>query len=126
MAHGRSTDTAQAEQPGRLSVTATTTDGIHVLTVAGEIDHHTGDQLRQALDITGTTRPHVVIDMSRVTFMDSSGLASLLNAQRRLTRAGRKLSLIVSEGPVARILQTTRLDTTFALADTPTQALDLP
>ncbi|WP_309062435.1 hypothetical protein [Streptomyces sp.] len=37
MAEGEVANSKQAEQPGRLSVVATT-DGIHVLTLAGEID----------------------------------------------------------------------------------------
>ncbi|MEU7428763.1 hypothetical protein [Streptomyces sp. NPDC040750] len=52
MAEGRRTDTGQAEQVGGLSVVTTATDGIRVLTLAGEIDHHTGDQLRRALNVT--------------------------------------------------------------------------
>lgn len=38
MAEGEVANSKQAEQPGRLSVVATTTDGIHLLTLAGEID----------------------------------------------------------------------------------------
>jgi stage II sporulation protein AA (anti-sigma F factor antagonist) len=50
----------QAVPTGRLSVTASTIDRIRVLTVAGEIDHDTGDILRPALDPSGTPSPRVV------------------------------------------------------------------
>ena len=110
-----------------LEVEVIDRDGARILELSGEAEMATVEPLRAALAAATTeVDGPVLVDLRKVTFMDSSGLASLLNAQRRLTRAGRKLSLIVSEGPVARILQTTRLDTTFALADTPTQALDLP
>ncbi|MFE7909908.1 hypothetical protein [Streptomyces albogriseolus] len=49
MAEGRRTDTGQAEQVGGLSVVTTATDGVRVLALAGEIDHHTGGQLSRAL-----------------------------------------------------------------------------
>ncbi|MFJ5560756.1 STAS domain-containing protein [Streptomyces sp. NPDC093250] len=67
---------------------ATVTDGIHVLTVAGEIDHQTGGTLHQALNVSGTARPRVVVDLARVTFMDSSGINVLIIAHRALTEAG--------------------------------------
>ncbi|MEU5366711.1 STAS domain-containing protein [Streptomyces sp. NPDC005925] len=105
MAHGRSTDTAQAGQPGRLTVRATTTDDIRVLTVSGEIDHHTGDHLRQALDVSDTARPRIVIDLSRVTFMDSSGINILIVTYQTVTEADGWLRLAAPTDPVLRILQ---------------------
>ncbi|MEU5314044.1 STAS domain-containing protein [Streptomyces sp. NPDC021562] len=45
-----------------------------MLTLSGEVDHHTGDTLRQALDASDTLRSRVVVDMHQVAFMDSSGI----------------------------------------------------
>lgn len=65
-----------------LSVAATTTDGIYVLTVAGEIDHYTAPPVRQALDLSRLgSPPRVVIDLRQVTFMDST-LGALRVAER--------------------------------------------
>ncbi|MEA2167525.1 MAG: anti-sigma factor antagonist [Solirubrobacteraceae bacterium] len=113
--------------PVDLEITPIERDGGRVLELTGTIDLDTVPALRDALAETLEHRDGpVVVDLRKVEFMDSGGLAALLNAQRRFTRADRKLSLIVVPGPVARLLETTRLDTTFALADTPTQALELP
>ncbi|MER6469651.1 STAS domain-containing protein [Streptomyces collinus] len=54
----------------------TATDGIRLL--AGEIDHHTGDTLRRALNACDTPGRRTVLDMRQVTFMDSSGINTLL------------------------------------------------
>src|SRR4051794_3637205 len=89
-----------------------------VIEVRGEVEIATVEPLRAALAEVQNAKGPVVVDLRAVTLLDSSGLATLLNAQRRLTRAGRKLSLIVVPGPVARVLEVTRLDTTFALANT--------
>ncbi|MFC8095428.1 hypothetical protein [Streptomyces sp. NPDC057301] len=43
------TDTENTEQPGQLSVISTAGAGVRVVTLRGEIDHHTGGSLRQAL-----------------------------------------------------------------------------
>ena len=54
-------DTGQAEQPGQLSVVSTATDGIRVLTLAGEIDHDTGQALRQAGASVATLRANAAL-----------------------------------------------------------------
>ncbi|WP_342748779.1 STAS domain-containing protein [Streptomyces phaeoluteigriseus] len=61
------------QQPAGLSIVSGTTDGICVLTLAGEIDHHNGDKLRQVLDVPDHVRSRIVVDLGRVTFMESSG-----------------------------------------------------
>ncbi|MEU0333825.1 STAS domain-containing protein [Streptomyces sp. NPDC006193] len=123
MAEGRMTDTGQAEQAGGLSVVATATDGIRVLTLAGEIDHHTGDRLRHALDVTDAARPRIVIDMSRVTFMDSSGINILINAYQAVTDAGGWLRLAAPTDSVHRVLQLVGVDDVIACRPTLHEAL---
>ncbi|MFF2205502.1 STAS domain-containing protein [Streptomyces sp. NPDC058145] len=123
MAEEEVPETEQAVQPEQLSVVATATDGIHVLTVAGEIDHHTGDVLSQALDLSGTPRPHVVVDLRQVTFMDSSGINVLIVAHRALTEAGGWLRLASPTGAVLRTLQLVGLDTVIDCHETLPQAL---
>src|SRR4051794_28699747 len=82
-----------------------------------------GLRLRLAEALERGTGP-VVVDLTDVTFIDSMGLSALLNALRRLTRAGRRMLLSTDEGPVLRLLQMTRLDSTFPLYDSPEAALD--
>ncbi|MEU9924931.1 STAS domain-containing protein [Streptomyces griseoluteus] len=113
----------KAVQPEQLSIVATTTDGIHVLTVAGEIDHHTGDMLAQALDLTGTLRPRVVVDLRQVAFMDSTGINILIAAHRALTESGGWLRLASPTGVVLRTLQLVGLDTLIDCHETLDQAL---
>ncbi|MFF5030259.1 STAS domain-containing protein [Streptomyces collinus] len=80
MSEGEMTGTEHAGQGGRLSVVTTATDGIRVLAPAGEVDHHTGDTLRDALAARDMARPRIVVDLRQVTFMDSSGINILLAA----------------------------------------------
>ncbi|MFC8588347.1 hypothetical protein ACFUGD_27895 [Streptomyces sp. NPDC057217] len=51
------TKTGKTDPPGRLSAVVTATDGIHAVSLTGEIDHSTGDALRQALAFPGASRP---------------------------------------------------------------------
>ncbi|MDT9686213.1 STAS domain-containing protein [Streptomyces sp. TRM76323] len=115
--------TEQAEQPDQLSVVSTTTDGVRVLTLAGEIDHHTGDRLRRALDTSGVPRPRVVLDLGRVTFMDSSGINLLIAAHHAVTGAGGWLRLAAPTEPVLRTIRLVGLDTVIDCCPTLHQAI---
>ncbi|GAB2895922.1 hypothetical protein GCM10027074_74370 [Streptomyces deserti] len=119
-------DTERAEQtprPAGLSVVSTTTDGIRVLTLAGEIDHHTGEQLSTALDVSDTARPRIVIDLRQVTFMDSSGINILIAAHQAVTAAGGWLRLAGPTGSVMRILQLVGVDALIDCRPTLREAL---
>jgi anti-sigma B factor antagonist len=108
-----------------LSITARRTGAGTVLELHGELDLRTVPKLR--LHLTEALQCHagaVVVDLVDVTFIDSTGLAALLNALRRLTRAGRRLVLACAEGPVWRMLCLTRLDGTFAVHESAAAALD--
>jgi stage II sporulation protein AA (anti-sigma F factor antagonist) len=123
MAESEMADTGQAEQPGQLSVVSAATDGIHVLTLAGEIDHDTGQALRQALDTSGTPRPRIVVDLSRVTFMDSTGINIFIAAHRTLTAADGWIRLAAPTEAVMRTLQIVGVDTVIDCRETLRQAL---
>ena len=115
---------ATAEGGAGLRVDVEHHGAARVLVLEGPVDHHTVPRLREHLaaavqDGDGA----VVVDLTHVTFVDSSGLAALLNALRRLTRAHRRLLLSAAEGPVLRILRLTRLDSTFAVHATAADAL---
>ncbi|MFI8194107.1 STAS domain-containing protein [Streptomyces sp. NPDC085946] len=115
----------QARQPGGLSIAVTATGDIRMLTLAGEIDHHTGETLQQALDITGTTRPRIVIDMRQVAFMDSSGINILITAHQHITQAGGWLRLAEPTPSVRRVLQLVGIDQLIDCRDTLRHALTL-
>lgn len=103
-------DTQRGAQPGQLSVMITATDGIRVITAAGEIDHDTIEPLRQALQAPSLPRPRIVIDMHQVTFMDSSGINTLIAAHQAVTAAGGWLRLAGPAGSVMRTLQIVGVD----------------
>ena len=58
----------------------------------------------------------VVVDLSDVRFMDSTGLALMLNAARRLTRRRLGFAVVCPEGPVRRAFDIAGLDACIKLA----------
>lgn len=77
-------------------------DGAHVLVAQGELDIAGTPQVLDALP-EHIARP-VIFDLSGVTFMDSSGLRSLLNVRQACENAGQQLSLARPSDAVLRVL----------------------
>ncbi len=98
-------------------------DDLTVVSVGGEVDLDTASQLGDhALDAVRDTSPHVVLDLTGVTFMDSTGLKVLLAIQRRADLAGGSFGVAGPSRSVRKILALTGLDQTFAIYDTVDEA----
>jgi anti-sigma B factor antagonist len=89
----------------------------HVVTLRGEIDAYTAPSLRldlrRLVDDEGATL--VVVDLSAVTFLDSSALGALVGTLRRLRERGGRLRIVSPHSPAARIFEVTGLDAAFDL-----------
>ena len=88
-------------------------NGVVVVAVAGELDAYTAPKLRQAVveALAGRT-DRLVMDLSSVRFIDSTGLGVLLGVRRRLPAPG-QLRLVVTSVSVARLLSITGLHNVF-------------
>ncbi|MFE9688017.1 STAS domain-containing protein [Streptomyces sp. NPDC006285] len=97
----------------RLSIEHHTHDGgIRVVSVKGELDADTCPLLEAALrPEDGPQPPHVVVDLSGVPFMDSSGITLFTVAYRTLTNTGGWLRIAAPTTPVQRVLNIVGLDT---------------
>ena len=91
--------------------------GQTVLAVAGEIDTQSADELRGKVDELDVSHRTLVLDLHGVEFVDSSGLGALLGIKKQQDRGGGRLVLARMSAPVARILQITRMDGVFTVAD---------
>ena len=97
----------------RASVTIpeSTGAGYTVVELAGEVDATNSDELYDVLESVVLQRPRLlVVDLSALTFMDSTGLRMLLRSSRELDQQGGVLALASPQVSVARVLQLTRAD----------------
>ncbi|KOV77811.1 hypothetical protein ADL03_41435 [Nocardia sp. NRRL S-836] len=90
-----------------LNVGSDVQRGWRVLAVAGELDIDTVPVLSARLD-ADVTGKHAVLDLSMLQFMDSTGLALVLDWHRRLAESGGQLRIAAVQVPVMRL---------FTLAD---------
>ncbi|NEB78656.1 STAS domain-containing protein [Streptomyces sp. SID14478] len=112
------------DEQGWLRVTQTCRSGVTVITVRGEIDHDTAGPLRLALSAAGDEAvPRVVVDLSGVTFMDSSGLNTFLTAYARFSEAGGWLRLAGPQGSPLRTLRLLGMATVLRCSATVDEAL---
>lgn len=85
----------------------------------GEVDLTTAPQLRESLmtAVNGVEKSSVIVDLSRVDFIDSAGLALLVEARKKLSPEGRTLSILLTPGrQPERVLKLGRFDTIMTLA----------
>lgn len=99
-------------------------DDMPVLDVVGEIDIYTTPQFKEAVSAAiDEGKPGIVINMSQVTYMDSSGFGTLLSATKRLRPINGALYLSGCNDAINRMLQITRLNTIFGIYATEDEAL---
>jgi anti-anti-sigma factor len=92
---------------------------VHVVSLRGQLDLASAGAVRDALvQIAGST---VVVDLSDLRFLDSSGIAALLSARSQIMQGGHGFQLRGAHGIVRRVLEVTGL--AFLLAD-PVEAAD--
>lgn len=73
--------------------------------VEGEIDLATVDELKAAIDFAfDDSADRLVVDLTGSSFMDSTGLKTLVMSNRRFEDAGRSFAVAVTAGPVARLI----------------------
>jgi len=94
-----------------------------VLNVEGELDLAAAPSLKWALaDVTQAGATQLVVDLSRVTFIDSTALGVLVGAHRSLS-AGARLAIACRHPDVLNIFELTGLDATFDIFPTFEDAL---
>src|SRR5919205_391362 len=94
-------------------------DGSHLVVAGGELDISATAEM-SAIFAMATAGPQerVVLDLSNVGFIDSSALGTILRTAQQLEDAGKRLHVVVAEGPVRRLLEITGTAQRFTLHST--------
>jgi anti-anti-sigma factor len=105
-----------------LEVEITQNGGVSVLTLKGELDisgiARVEDELRQ---VEETAPAAVVLDLRSLTFMDSSGLRLVLEADMRARREARRFAIVPGPESVHRVFLIALLDKRLEFVDDPSQ-----
>lgn len=101
-----------------LQIEAHDHDGLAHVVLTGELDLSTIGSVEQELSRVEGERPAVVaLDLSRLTFLDSSGLRVIVSADKRARRENRRFVVVRGPETVQRVFSITRLDEQLELVD---------
>jgi anti-sigma B factor antagonist len=89
------------------------------IAVRGDLDLNTVDALRPALEAACGSRAGVTLDLRAVEFIDSAGLALLVDARKRFTPPCTIRLLVSARGQVQRVLRLGKFDTFFDVEAAP-------
>ena len=88
----------------------------HLIVAAGELDIAATPRLSTVLAMASATRGgRLVLDLSDVSFIDSTALGTILKAAAQLDEGGTLLAVVAPDGPVRRLLEMTNLTQRFRL-----------
>lgn len=102
-----------------------TAPGEQIVPLDGEIDLHVSPRIAATLSAAVKDKPRkLVVDMSKVTYIDSSGLAVLIEAMQNVERYGGKFALAGLQDKVRPIFEIARLDQIFRIFPNAKAALE--
>jgi len=108
-----------------FSVANQTVAGFPVVAVRGEIDVYSAPALKDAvIELLGPEHPAVIVDLTEVGFLDSTGLGALVAARTSATDAEVRLLVVSDRDRILKLFRITGLDGVFEIYPTVDQAVD--
>jgi anti-anti-sigma factor len=101
-----------------LEVQSEDRDGLVHVVLRGELDLSTVGKVQDELRRVEASAPAVVVlDLSKLTFLDSTGLRCVVTADERARDAGRRLVVVRGPESVQRVFSITRLEERLEIVD---------
>jgi anti-anti-sigma factor len=89
---------------------------VKVLNLSGRFDAYNSPSVQQWLeDATQTEPAYIVVNLKDVTFVDSTGLSTLIYAMKRARELDGEVRLCCLQSPVRMLFELTRLDKVFEI-----------
>lgn len=108
-----------------FSLDAVEDEGVTVLAVTGEVDVSTAPKLRQeGVRLLSPERSLLVIDLSGVAFLDSTGLGVIVGILKRVRTLGGELAVAGARNHVRKVFEITRISDVLPMFDTVGEARD--
>lgn len=93
------------------------------MSLRGELDLSSVDRVEKELAEVEAAAPEtIVLDLSELSFLDSTGLRLIVTADQRARRAGRRLAIVRGPETVQRVFTITRLEERLDMVDEASQA----
>jgi anti-sigma B factor antagonist len=107
-----------------VSVTSRANGDRTVVAVTGEIDVYTAPVLREELaSLIDSQHTDLVVDLTAVRFMDSTGLGVLVGALKKVRTLGGELQLVIDQDKILKVFRITALTQVFTIHSSLDEAL---
>lgn len=105
-----------------MQITIDTKNNINIISIKGEVDLSNSPKLRKEFLRLGNS--NLLVDLKDVSYMDSSGLATLVEAMQKVTKNNGKFKLSGLTGEVKNIFEIARLQEVFSIYEDIKSALE--
>ncbi|MDO5297600.1 MAG: STAS domain-containing protein [bacterium] len=107
-----------------ISIETKNEEDLCILTVKGRLGITTENSLRQRVAaLVEQSQVHIILDFTGVTFMDSSGMSSVLSAMRSVSENQGRICLVCDTRHILRVLRITAIDKLMAIYPTLDEAV---
>jgi anti-sigma B factor antagonist len=108
-----------------MKATSRNVDGVEIISLQGKITIGAGDsQLREVItNAVNSGKNKILLDMSQVTTIDSSGIGELVGSYTTVTNRGGKLKLLHLPAKLNELLHVTQLITVFEVHESEQEAI---
>jgi anti-sigma B factor antagonist len=101
-----------------LEVRTEDRNGLVHVALVGELDLSSVTKVQDELRrVEASAPPTLVVDLSKLTFLDSTGLRCIVTADERARSEGRRIVVVRGPDPVQRVFSITRLDDRLEMVD---------
>ena len=109
-----------------MKISVTSQGDIQVLELSGELDYHSSPELREKLsELTAKQAPKILVNLSGIDYMDSSGIATFVEAFQKTKRYQGRLILAALTATVRGVFEIAKLDSIFEISPTVAEAAGL-
>ncbi|MBU9889186.1 MAG: STAS domain-containing protein [Candidatus Omnitrophica bacterium] len=108
-----------------MKIQVTSKGDVHILELAGELDYHSSPELREKLNELAAKRaPKLLVDLKGVDYMDSSGIATFVEAFQKAKRYQGRLILAELTDTVRGVFEIAKLESIFEITSSVQEGLD--
>ena len=90
-------------------------DGVYIVTLNGDVDLESSPIAREVLLAAAAKKTAVLVDLAGVDYIDSSGIASLVETLQATKSSGNGFGLVEVSEAAMRVLELARLDKVFSI-----------
>jgi len=109
---------AEAWRVSRLQIEVKYQDNIPIIAASGECDLITSRKLKETIDnLIATGHCKIIFDFTNMTYIDSSGFRTLLDAKKKTSLKGGDIVLVSPSSPVERVYKLLHLDELIVRTD---------